>query len=581
MNLTSIQVAQPYWPIYIDSTTDLEQFIFAVFCIQNPNVNCSKKDFQEIQQDQYCILYDIIRQMLDYASGDGISVILESDYVDPVYRDSFYMHYAKKHFDYSRSCVRVSFFKGKIDKLFLNSYDSLYDRANLLSTGSDVENELEKVFLGFSVIRPLQQGKIGRTIITPCCMVDGQYNIRTSKYDCTIYGIRLYIDAFPFMMQDSETATCAEVSLLLLLDYYGKRYAEYRTAYASNVADVAGMQLYERSVPTHGLSYPVLTRVLKEFGFQPRLYRSNEIGIDLLPVIFSYVESAMPIAIGIDGMTNEGQGHSVVCIGHKQRDIERLSSKVYKNLFLADAINGEMSFVYLCDASDAYKDYIVMDDNKCPYQTISIEREGYVSKHKLVYKVDQSNSFRISNVAVPMHSQMDMEAHDALAIFRQILTSKFGLTAQFKSYTNEELSSVLNLIDITDGIIPGARADAPIVMRIFLSSTRSYKRFRRRENSSIFAASKYATLSLPRFIWVCEIGTLKSFENKQIIGEIILDATSSKNNDLNSIVLMQYPGTIATRRTNELNQRLINTLSNQKIIFDWKPYREFSFNDED
>lgn len=40
-----------------------------------------------------------------------VKLVIETDYVDKVYRDSYYQYYSSKQLEYNRNCVRISLFK--------------------------------------------------------------------------------------------------------------------------------------------------------------------------------------------------------------------------------------------------------------------------------------------------------------------------------------------------------------------------------------------------------------------------------------------------------------------------------------
>ena len=47
---------------------------------------------------------------------DELTVVIETDYVDKVYRDSYYTLYSTKLRDYYRNCVRLSFFSPEFNE---------------------------------------------------------------------------------------------------------------------------------------------------------------------------------------------------------------------------------------------------------------------------------------------------------------------------------------------------------------------------------------------------------------------------------------------------------------------------------
>ena len=120
------------------------------------------------------------------------------------------MYYARKHSDYERFTMRIIIFKGDV--------------------ASEIEQRnserLQRCFIGSCVLRPLQVGAIGKSLISPCyilCQKQKDYYIRTSTYRISPLGIPLSIEAFPYMMQDGETVTCAEVTLINLFFFSSRR----------------------------------------------------------------------------------------------------------------------------------------------------------------------------------------------------------------------------------------------------------------------------------------------------------------------------------------------------------------------
>ena len=105
-------------------------------------------------------------------------------------------------------------FKGDV---FENAGDRAFSELDVL--------KLQKRFIGTVVIRPLREGKVGRSLINPYFVLgEKDTYLRFARYSATIYGMRLYVNAFPFSMQDGETTTCAEITILVLMDYFSRLF---------------------------------------------------------------------------------------------------------------------------------------------------------------------------------------------------------------------------------------------------------------------------------------------------------------------------------------------------------------------
>jgi len=116
----------------------------------------------------------------------------------------------------------------------------------------------------------------------------------------------------------------------------------------------------------------------------------------------------------------------------------------------------------------------------------------------------------------PLYKRIFLDAIDTENIFNIILKdSNLGLT---------------NLVNISKDI----------TNRTFLTTSRNYKMSRFEGNKNLKFRQLYTYIPMPKFIWICEISTIDLFKKKKIIGEIVIDATASKDDNLNAIILVRY-----------------------------------------
>lgn len=189
-------------------------------------------------------------------------------HIDRSYRDTYYMYFSNQHFMVKRYSRRISFFFGE------------YDAESYFAEDKEIEEKLNQTFIGACVINPLIVGAIGRTLINPEFFLNKDVRpvyVRLSDFKLNVYGRVLTVKAFPYRMQDQQTMCCAEVMLLNLLEYYSNSYEDYRAVVPSEIIENEQKHSYERVLPVRGITYPVLTKVLSEFGFSPRLYNISAI----------------------------------------------------------------------------------------------------------------------------------------------------------------------------------------------------------------------------------------------------------------------------------------------------------------
>lgn len=455
------------------------------------NKNCSHNDAKKLK-----LLFSLV--------GYPFMMFYESVYVDKVYRDSYYSFFSNKHLDKDRNCSRISIFNKKFDPDILNDFSE------------ETEKVLNKTFVGTIVLRPLANAFVGRTLIDPFKLNIPKSYIRTTRFSFIIYGHELFINAFPFSSQDGQTMTCAETSVWSILEYYGSRYPEYKTVLPSTIIKKVEESSYERNLPSRGLSYQAITSLIKNFGFSPRLYAreaykqgENDREVkDFKRIFHYYIESGIPVAVGIcrSNKSNDMiENHSIVAIGHskerKKIDIEKI---------------GGLSVL---NTADYYDEYVIMDDNSIPYHVEKYDKFSIFSNGIMKY------------FAVPLYKRIFLEAKDAESIFYTLLCDA-GIKSLLLSVVNNSEKN-------------------PILLRIYLTSSRKYKKIRGRNSTSNEENAFYQQLIYPKFLWIAELSTIEEYENNKVFGEIVLDATATRYNPLDSIIFMRFLNTYSYRLPDE------------------------------
>ncbi len=480
---------------------------------------------------------DILAAIL--RSAGDFSLVKEEYHVDPFFRDSYYHYFSNQHFSVSRFCQRISFFSGAITSL--NDFRS------------DKEQDLNDAFIGSCVLYPTEAHTMGRVLLDPKYLIeDPPCYVRLTKYSFTVFGIRLNTRAFLFQMQDRETTRCAEVTLLNLLDYYGNTYSDYRTWRPNEIIQLEKDFSPDRTLPSRGINYYTMSRLLTKCGFSPRLYGAEAINETrgegnkkIQHVLHYYIESGIPVAVNISHPANKTiPGHSLVCIGYSGR--MQPSEEV-----LASCDSG--TDLKLIDAADYFWNYVVIDDNQKPYSIRPFDKLS--ASHE---------EFRVSFVLVPLYKRMFLEASEAYCLATTVLRdSAYGLLKR----------------------IPGFDQSRAVVVRLFLASGRSFKRFRlshsadQGEGESSYR-SLYASVPFPRFVWVAELYWEPEFTSgdKHAFGEIVMDATSTTKNDVKSIIMLNYPSSISIRSPEDSIAALNKRVSIGKEPLVLQPFHGYTAN---
>jgi len=472
---------------------------------------------------------------------------------------------------YPQAVYMAKYIEGEKKKLIERyakiSKENWYDFENYNTSQKAVPNAdsgkkydaFQDAFIGSCVINPLLDGSIGLTLLDPEKLnfkdpQNGVRYIRRAVFKEEICGRRFEIRAFPFRTQDGQFTRCTEVTLLNLFDYFGTLYSEYRTVLPSEILFFEQSHSSNRVLPASGITYETLSSIIRFFGFSPyyktkeRMYLGYEVSAetgneinsektektkglefddfgkyisDNVPeqleermhrCLHHYIESGIPVAVGLKRNSRQLNGHSIVCIGHGDSVCEEQKESVCKRY--QEITKEKFCFI---DSASFYEQYVVMDDGQMPYSKVSFR--------------DMSNQIKrgysrdiIAELVVPLNKRMISDERTAYNHCVRILSdSGVGLD---ESYRNNH-----------------------IILRLFLTSCRSYKAFRtatkiqnKYPDMLKDLQEQYAQLPMPRFVWVCEIyDGLGDYNSCKAFGELVIDATNlASNQAVSSLLLAVY-----------------------------------------
>ncbi|WP_412253262.1 hypothetical protein [Blautia sp.] len=458
-----------------------------------------------------------------------MTIVHDKYYVDRVYRDAYYTYFSNKHFEMPRNCQRLALFRGK------------FGYADFLQGNDENKHiELQDALIGTTVVKPTpiehSNCTMGRTLLDPKKLKMPRCYVRTTKFQVCILGAEYDIDAFPFTGQDGEVMTCSETCIWEILEYFGTRYSNYRTVLPNDIIMKLNVSAQERILPSGGLTFLQVSDLLKGFGFEPRLYvresYENELltkhvnsgSMNLFKRIFHYyIESAIPLAVGLSDSVHEE--HSVVCVGHGVADYSLKNTPIQK-----------IGNLRLIDVADFYNKYVIIDDNQIPYR---VEEYDHFSKNR---------NMQVQFLAVPLYKHIFLEADGAV----EIISNFFTVYAQ-------DIEDMLKEMGTLQG------SAEPLVMRLFLTSSRNFKKFRIKNAQTIEEKLVYSEMNYPKFIWVCEFSAFYTYTKEEMVnGEIVLDATAFSEVAFNSIIAVRIGRYIGYRTPSEKIEVLFKGL--EKIV---------------
>lgn len=360
-------------------------------------------------------------------------------------------------------------------------------------------DSLQASYIGYSVIRPVSQRCLGRTVIDPCKVgrkvADGFYMLRT-RFKGHLNGPALNACGYPYMSQDTEATVCAHTALWSMCRYLSERYTMYPETYPydfiAGTTDTDG-----RTAPYRGMTYSDYSRLLTQFGCHPEILVMQEEGMDAagkkisalspekLTRLYTYVESGFPVLASY-------HGHVVSLVGHTM-DWNR------------KPVPNKHGWI---DSSGFLKEFVVVDDNFFPYQLL-----GYRGDPKNYAQVYPSGGYALESLytaVCPLPEKVYLPSERARKQCEILLR---GLMAAHPA-------------EVTAG------KTSPLVTRMFVTTSAALKR--RKLEKSLAAgkvtdpfAVKIADMHLPHFVWVMEVSPLELYRQGTCTTEIVLDTTAN------------------------------------------------------
>lgn len=418
-----------------------------------------------------------LSRLVHVLDGQCRSVIVERQYLDKDYRDTFANFHAKRFSTPPSRCVRLHFFEEPITEMHLDSPEKLH---------------LESHYLGYSVIRATRPNSIGRTLLSHHLRKDPGSHLCLCKEKVQVLGEKLEIRGFPFISQDADATVCAESSLWMILRYLSNRYPNYAETLPFQITKLASNHaLGSRVFPSSGLASWQLAEALRLRDVSPMIYSREQFKDDFEHLLYTYIESGFPLLTTVDG-------HVFVSFGHSS-DFASVPTTVAGKFRYTSCFNESLT---------------ICDDNHFPYQCLRRDATGKTSCCSGFTFAD------INEFIVPLPEKVFLSAEAAQKAIENVLNDPgTGIARLSPSLAGEDLTLRLFL---TTG-----RA---------LKS-----KLTQRGMGNDLVATLYRQVPLPHFVWVCEISVTSEYvSDSNIRGEILWDATRNAY-EPNGWLALHYP----------------------------------------
>lgn len=485
------------------------------------------------------------------------SVLVEEDYIDVDYRNEFSNLYSKTFQDHGSLCTRLHFFGKRIK--------TIEDLRNFSVSSETVG------YLGFAVLRPVNVGKVGRTILRSHHEpADAYYPLCTADFSAHLFGREFLIEnACPFISQDSMVMACAQSSIWMASLYLHKKFG-FRRFLPYEITENASKSLswLWRAVPTEGLTVFQMINALNNMGMSPILlskpiekdypdkdqYLKDKKEWDPVDFIYSYVESRIPVLVSVPE-------HAVTVIGHTfNPHSARLKKKIEEKRreYADDLKKTGSSEVKLVFPSHTFvSGFIIQDDGRGPYRILPIEEsdcESFQDSTDLLPA--EGCAYRtlddIEHIIVPLPEKIYLSGKSAYRIAEQIFQSTeiMQLLAKSLDQGNQHAEEMIL------GREPGYEVVNPIIIRCYFMDSSEFKKAIALKNLDPVCheqvRTQYLEMRLPHYIWIAEITTANRFcqtteSQRSILGEILIDSTANRYDPANACLSVHLPGFMLLR----------------------------------
>ena len=289
------------------------------------------------------------------------TVIVENHYIDHVFMHDDAVYYVRSLRSYPNFTKRLHFFKEPFDR---TGWRQMIDGAGR-GEHSTVQDYLQACYLGFSVVRPLPDSPIGRTVLPAISLRVPDDTVScfatTRRHNVHLAGFSLHVDGVPFQSQDQGVSACATTALWSALDCVAAREEMTVSSPASITESATRYPLQEgRPFPNEGLTVRQICEATRVAGFSPLVIHSQSVEDDRLQ-ISSYARSGFAPVLAIVPARGGKTGHAVCCVGLRngpttpQTDpaiMFREASSGLRGIYIHDDRLGPYAFAGLAPLTD-------------------------------------------------------------------------------------------------------------------------------------------------------------------------------------------------------------------------------------
>lgn len=216
-------------------------------------------------------------------------VVVEPSYVDRHFMDDYVGFYARSFKSTVPVCKRVHFFASPSGESIKGRIDSAHESEQKLQ---EAEQFLSSCYLGFVVVRPLPNARLGRTVLKTYGGDAERVFSAIRPYDVHLKGMRLSVEGLAFQEQDGGAAVCASTAIWSALQQVA-RLSGHRTP-----SPIAVTRAADRPYPTSsGMTREAMAKAIRGLGYVVELILADGDSVPFCGELSILLRSRLPVVL--------------------------------------------------------------------------------------------------------------------------------------------------------------------------------------------------------------------------------------------------------------------------------------------
>ena len=360
-----------------------------------------------------CEPSDQVRYLGSYLADTEMgakTIMVEYPYVDRHFLEEYSHYYATTLRPPPPKATRFHFFRREIT----NRQFTYLLRKAAVDHFDEVSRELNKSYLGFSVIRPLPDAPIGRTVLAIFQSITNRcYTLPPHPYRVHLCGLKLAVSGVPFQQQEQAVGACATTAVWSALAQV-MRHDGGRAPTPFAVTEAATIHwVSDRVYPAaSGLKDEQISEAIRQFGYAPLHFDPIERTSSFILAVKCYLRSGIPVILKIRYPEETYEAHAVTVVGFRDES----GAVEYR----------EATWTSFGLRSKGMTRLYVHDDRLGPYARAEwrVNEKGYIQLKYLPHETgydDFCQEAEVQSAMVPVYPKIRLSAQDLIGFARELL----------------------------------------------------------------------------------------------------------------------------------------------------------------